>query len=1098
MGWNNEKQENKYGTVRFHFVDSKFRELAPVENVKEKWLKENIVDYYNVSLPPIYEYKRSEENPHGFAGKTTWGGRIVPKYPELTRKFFGYELRGLYGLPDKQPEEPSKALHYRVIKLTEGWAEYETDGVYTGAIYFGWKNVQPRCVRDFFFVYDIKADDACPNKTRNLINPTLLHDKYITKNGEDNYELTLTAQTKKGDIKSVKPKLDVVFVYDNTGNINKADTTETKNAVYGLMDDLDKKTDARFALVAMNSEEKPTYNFRLFNKYSDVELNTKNLRNYLKVDQALNGLESSIVGKFGNLNNSLTHNDAIYNDVTTYEFGKKEAIKGKIENLKPNVSGGGANYAAAIADVISLVNVTHVLTDQEYTHSVAKNYDINWKKFQGGNETRKRNNTLYYSDDHSGTVRQDAKVVVVFITGSNPTKAYVPKDGKYDTYIRHNGEYYLTRNNYKKGQSISNDGSKIYYPALDTAKALLRHLHYLDAFYTVGVGDESNWDKIEDFTSVLPIGITKKHFDASNVSDLKKDFDSLPYNIFNAQLNSVSIEDTLSENVELIDGDNSIHGVLAKKQANRVEDEKIIDPRDYPSFGLNRIKAWQTYDDVKKRTVLHLETDPENFVLPDGYELRLVADIKPSKTAYKNINIPSERQDGDERTDLNDIYKKEKLGGKEPLGKYGTSAGINGLPTNDFAEVKYKYEKPGGGNETPPSEKYNKPIINVEEKGYLQVKKIIWGLNGKIYNQSSGTWTEFGKKILKNISFQIWQKDLSDTRDEEGGELLTTINLGDVDWINGSFKEDRIINKNGYNIKIHKYESENGADKFIFTIDDLPKNKNYRVVEIVHNENEVYKEAENALTGYKFVGKGKDGKGKNGERTEKYNPLVSPRPGYTYEFNNLYEPENPEKITITKIVEEFGGTAYTNEAKKDNFDFDIAFYKRDGLNNVPLNADELEPILNSLKKKYEKEKEEEKKTFEISVVPHKLESHTRVSTIHFQLHHEESIEIAFDPNYSFRIFEEKKDGYEKAKVDTMKGITKGDIGHREEKLGKFTYTYTDLTTNQGQTVVFKNPRITVVPTGLRGDLTPYLFSIFGFTLMAGAYFAINKKKRREI
>ena len=1089
VGWNNKTQENKYGTVRFHFVDSNFRELAPVEYVEKNWLKENEVDYKNRSPSMIYMYDRSQGNPHSFAANKDWYGRIIgPKYPELTRKFFGYELRGLYGSLNEQAEEPSKALHYRIIELTEGWAKFETDGVYTeGAIYFGWKGVK-RCVRDFYFVYDIKADDACPNKTRNLINPTLLHDKYITKNSEDNYELTLTAQTKKGDIKSVKPKLDVVFVYDNTGNINATDTTEIKNAVYGLMDDLDKETNARFALVSMNSEAKPTYNSGFLNKYRNTELNTKNLKEYLKVDEFLNGLEGPIVGKLGNY---LTHNDVAYNDVTTYEFGKKEAIRKEIQNLKPKANGGGANYAAAIADVISLVNVTHVLKDQEYTHSVEKNYDINWKNFQGGYETRKRNNTLYYSGE-DGTVRQDAKVVVVFITGSNPTKAYVPKDGKYDTYIQYNGEYYLTRNNYKKGQSISNDGSKIYYPALDTAKALLRHLHYLDAFYTVGVGDELKKEAIEDFTSVLPIGITKKHFDASNVRDLKKDFDSLPYNIFNAQLNSVSIEDTLSENVELIDGDNSIHGVLAKKRANRVEDEEIIDPRDYPSFGLRKIEAYQTYDNVNKRTVLHLETVPKDFILPDGYELRLVADVKPSKTAYKNINDPSKRQDGDERTDLNNIYKKEGLGGKEPLDRYGTSAGINGLPTNDFAEVKYKYEKPGGGNETPPSEEYKKPIINVEERGYLQVKKLIWGLNGKIYNQSSGTWTELGKKILKNISFQIWQKDLSDTRDEEGGELLTTINLGDIDWINGSFKEDRTIKKDGYDIKIHKYESENGADKFIFTIDNLPKNKNYRVVEIVHNENEVYKEAENALTGYKFVGKGKDGKGKNGERTEKYNPLVSPRPGYTYEFNNLYEPENPEKITVKKIVEEFGGTAFTDEAKKDNFDFDIAFYKRDGLNDVPLNANELEPILHSLETKYPK------KTFEISVDSHKFGSLTRVSIIHFQLHHDESIEIAFNPNYRFRIFEEKKDGYESAKVDTMKGNTNGNIGYDKEKLGRFTYTYTELTTNQGQTVVFKNPRITVVPTGLRGDLTPYLFSIFGFTLMAGAYFAINQKKRREI
>ena len=215
--------------------------------------------------------------------------------------------------------------------------------------------------------------------------------------------------------------------------------------------------------------------------------------------------------------------------------------------------------------------------------------------------------------------------------------------------------------------------------------------------------------------------------------------------------------------------------------------------------------------------------------------------------------------------------------------------------------------------------------------------------------------------------------------------------------------------------------------------------------------------------------------------------------GIVYHFTNTYQPQSLlEKITLKKVVEEFGGTAFTDEAKKDEFDFDIAFYKRDGLNDVPLNADELEPIVQALETKYPK------KTFEISVDSHKLGSLTRVSIIHFQLHHDESIEIAFNPNYSFRIFEEKKDGYESAKVDTMKGNTNGNIGYQEEKLGRFNYTYTELTTNQGQTVVFKNPRITVVPTGLRGDLTPYLFSIFGFTLMAGAYFTINKKKRREI
>ena len=105
-----------------------------------------------------------------------------------------------------------------------------------------------------------------------------------------------------------------------------------------------------------------------------------------------------------------------------------------------------------------------------------------------------------------------------------------------------------------------------------------------------------------------------------------------------------------------------------------------------------------------------------------------------------------------------------------------------------------------------------------------------------------------------------------------------------------------------------------------------------------------------------------------------------------------------------------------------------------------------------------------------------------------------------DPNVNFRLFELKKDVYEKAIIDGEWNGQKKDFTNPNLMDIDTTkkYSYTEILSNMGQTITFKNPRITVVPTGLRGDLTPYLFSIFGFTLMAGAYFAINKKKRREI
>ena len=413
---------------------------------------------------------------------------------------------------------------------------------------------------------------------------------------------------------------------------------------------------------------------------------------------------------------------------------------------------------------------------------------------------------------------------------------------------------------------------------------------------------------------------------------------------------------------------------------------------------------------------------------------------------------------------------------------FDTSAYKLGLYTNEKAEITHKVRKPDGSEVTPPAQNYNKPIINLKNTGFLQIKKIFWGVDNKIYNSSTGRWTELGKQILKNISFEIWQKESSDTRDEEGGRLLTTINLGDEDWINSDFKTDKVLKKNGFDLRIHAYERKDGADYFIFTIDNLPKNMRYKVVEKVANESKIYQENATDLLGYKFVGKGKDGKGKNGDRTELYN-LLAGRDYFTYEFNNLYKQvDAPKSITIKKLVQEFGNTAVSNEARTDSFDFYMVLYK----GNDAFSTQDVDKYLLNL------DSGTRNLIAGSEMVSIKDSGTTKtLSAIHFKLQHNNAISLPLDNGVKFQVFELKDKGYEKAKI--LNGGTASEM-----TVGNKTYTHTGKLDNSGQTITFQNPKITAIPTGLRGDITPYLFSIFGFTMMAGMYLTIRKRKRVEI
>ena len=113
------------------------------------------------------------------------------------------------------------------------------------------------------------------------------------------------------------------------------------------------------------------------------------------------------------------------------------------------------------------------------------------------------------------------------------------------------------------------------------------------------------------------------------------------------------------------------------------------------------------------------------------------------------------------------------------------------------------------------------------------------------------------------------------------------------------------------------------------------------------------------------------------------------------------------------------------------------------------------------------------------------------------LKHGESITLQLDENIHYKILESLDKDYEVAKAEEKYADHTQTTAITKVRIYQSYYSSTGIY-DQGMEFTFKNPRITLVPTGLRGDITPYLFSIFGFTMMAGMYLTIRKRKRVEI
>jgi hypothetical protein len=580
----------------------------------------------------------------------------------------------------------------------------------------------------------------------------------------------------------------------------------------------------------------------------------------------------------------------------------------------------------------------------------------------------------------------------------------------------------------------------------------------------------------------------------------------------------------------LIDGKNSVEGKLYKKSGLGLLKDTEVKKDKWSELGLKDIKAEPTKVDGK--TVLTLKTDPEDFVLRPGYEIRLIAKVKPTADAYKDIAYTSLLKKGDDRTDLNKIYGDDGFEKVDDKGKalnpekYATSVDKPGLYTNDDATISYKYKKPNDPEPENPTKHYNKPIIKVKEKdtGFLKVYKGFVGFGDKLYDKDTQEWTPLGKDVLKTVNFDVYMQ-MQNGQDK----LITKVNLGDERWINSKFDSTKTYQlDNGYVLKILPAEvgvtdTRNDNKKyvghrFVFEIDNLPKNLKYKVVEDMTGKDQVYK-----VENYTYQYSGNDLLRKR-DLTEAYNnmpaePSSNPN-GNAYSFNNFYKlTEKNIKIKIRKEVQELGGMPFSKEAKQQSFDFYLALYRdeiieKDGKNvevRKSYSKKQLEDVIKELNpdvKYLDGDKEvpvevirvENIQTTEGGGVQADADADEKTHyAIHFKLKHDAEISFMLKKGMKYRVYEKKTDGYnrptysrEVVSEQTGKTITKNADVLANEGL---YYTCSTYKIVEEETITWKNPRITMVPTGLVRDITPFVWGIFGFITMAGAYLVINKKRR---
>ena len=1092
--------------IIFHYVDKNFNEIGPtVRTVKtyKTGLEKYIVKYgsdpkeWQLEVPgdaqgDINIFDKS--NKSGEAYKTFNGYDFLAAYPykpglDNLDKIVNGHTNDYFDINYKYNQDANTKYNGN---FRSGISKIDNLGYIIDGQRYVWYTLrkgtghyEKNCAYEFYFVYDLE------NKTAQTVTDTHeeSNEKYITNNLDGTYDLTLTAKTSYKN----KEKLDVVFLVDTTRSMNLPFGTENGLARYTsndyettgksrkakvneqineLVDSLSQNEnyDLQYALVGFggNRTVNVADNRFVYNNVSVMDANGKEIKKY----------SVPIIGE-----NDLTIEDTPYNDAEIYGYTKNAAeFKQRLNSLPENQNEvDGRNYSAGI------IGLRYILDGFGKTA-------IPNDKIRDGNAPR-----------------SDAKKIYVMISDGDPTYSYTAADGLYDDTImrfKFGDVRFQYEKNLAKGYTYGN-GRDFSRVGLNQARGYLAQVGGYSAFYTIGVGNQQNWKHLRELTeehgydldpkwasignrkfirsgSPLAIGADGQIFDGSTPENLANSFKQLSDKIAPKKATNITINDTFSENVDLV-ANTELVAEIYKLADNNVETVgSALTPDEYHKLNLNKLVPEKSWNKVKNRQEIGLKTDPEDFELPAGYEIRLTAKIKPSKIAYEKLRKgEAEKNIGEARTDLNDIYKTYLNGRKfGPDEQYGASTDIKGLFTNDEAKFNYKWRG------QPQEKRYNKPIIKVQQREIV-IEKQILGLEGKAYlegqtykskeGSSKSGFTNLGIAVLRDIKFTVYEMQDDGTEKEYVSFKLYQ------DGNSEDQSKEGIIKVGDITVKRHQVVYNAAYDRLSlgYTISGLNPNKKYRVVETAPNKSYGYQNQEHL---YKFISKENNTEEKPFKLTEKSQVVV---------VNNYNKEKPKKKVTIEKLVESaLKSDGYVSEEdKKRDFDFYLRVYHPDTKNAqnkpIPGKAFSIQEL------------EELKKTFPTNVQNKftdivEVPPQSGVYALHFKLRNKERLEFSLDEDLKYSFSELKVEGFTQPEVYKNK-TSETDLDYCDlvpDSAAKYWFTCDRLSVRDHYFVQFVNKTTKIpVPTGIVRDITPYLFGIFGFVAMAGAYLTISKKRR---
>ena len=325
--------------------------------------------------------------------------------------------------------------------------------------------------------------------------------------------------------------------------------------------------------------------------------------------------------------------------------------------------------------------------------------------------------------------RAGAMTAVIFISDGDPTFYYNP-----DGYTRGDGN---------NGGNGGADNLKV---CLDAAKNEIANLG-VNYFYTVGVGKASDYVNLSDLCSASGVS-GAKNFDGTNTDELTKAFSTIESDILTFLCSNVSIQDVLSENVEIVKDKDGVFKSL-KIVVTGKDGKTIVEGDNKVTFqdGTQNVTLKAGYDSKTKTITLDF---PAEYQLNAEYTYKVIANIDATEKAYENY-----------RKNLTDNKYENEKGYKDVADAgTGTHAGKKGMYTNENSEAKMTYTFRGEEY----TELYDKPVIKLHP-GKLILEKEVEGLDSLTPEQL--------EQYKANLKFKIKVKTKNDTILKEEEITLT-------------------------------------------------------------------------------------------------------------------------------------------------------------------------------------------------------------------------------------------------------------------------------------------------------------------------------------